>query len=125
MTMLSTFYNKGLQILQKDGSWTDVEVRPDCLVMNAGDALVKATGQFKATRHRVIDHGEDRYSVPFFMEPNFSCEIGRYAKANPPQSEEAIAKHNEDETVQYGPWVLKRMREKNFTDFPAKTLHVN
>ena len=125
LTVLSTFYNEGLQIQKNDGLWSDVEVRPDCLVMNAGDALVKATGRFKATRHRVIDHGEERYSVPFFLEPNFYSEIGRYAKESPPQSEEAIAKCNEDEPMQYGPWVLKRMREKNYTDFSPKTLHVN
>ena len=51
MTFLSTFYNPGLQVLLKDGSWVDVEVHPQCLVMNAGDALVKTTGQFKATTH--------------------------------------------------------------------------
>ena len=45
----------------KDGSWTDVQVRPDCLVMNAGDALVKTTGRFKATTRRVVDHGEECY----------------------------------------------------------------
>ena len=119
VTLLSTFCYKGLQILQHDGSWADVEVGPDCLVMNAGDALVKATGRFKATRHRVIDHGEDRYSVPFFVEPNYYAEIGRYEKENPPQSVEAVTKFTEDEPMQYGPWAIKRMKEKNFTDLPT------
>ena len=118
VTFLSTFHNEGLQILRQDGAWADVEVHPDCLVMNAGDALVKTTGRFKATRHRVVDHGKERYSVPFFVEPNYYAEIGRYAKENKPQSVEC----SEDEPMQYGPWLKKRLQEKNFSDYQVQAL---
>ena len=119
VTFLSTFYNEGLQILQQDGTWADVEVRPDCLVMNAGDALVKTTGRFKATRHRVVDHGKERYSVPFFVEPNYYGNIGRFAKELRQSDGNADI---EDEPTLYGPWLARRMRAKNFSDFPSETL---
>ena len=28
-------------------------------------------GELKATEHRVIDLGQDRFSAPMFVEPNF------------------------------------------------------
>ena len=35
-----------------------------------------SNGLFKATRHRVISvTGRDRYSVPFFMDPNFDALV--------------------------------------------------
>ena len=117
-TFLSTFDNKGLQIL-RNGSWVDVDVRPECLVMNAGDALVKATGRFKATRHRVVDYGKERYSVPFFLEPGYYSEIGRYAKENRPQNVEQDVQCSEDEPIQYGPWLARRMDAKNYSDYPT------
>ena len=126
-TFLSTFYNQGLQILQQDGTWADVEVRPECLVMNAGDAMVKTTGRFKATRHRVVDYGKERYSVPFFVEPNYYADIGRFAKelkqSNGSTTVDASTGSGncEEEPTQYGPWVVKRMKEKNFSDFPNQS----
>lgn len=114
ITFLSTFYNEGLQILQQDGTWKDVEVRPDCLVMNVGDALVKTTGQFKSTRHRVVDHGKERYSVPFFMEPNYYADIGQLAKE--------LGQSDSDGPIQYGPWLTGIMKAKNYSDFPPKDL---
>ena len=35
-------------------------------------------GELKATEHRVIDLGQDRYSAPMFVEPNFDDQ--QYAK---------------------------------------------
>ena len=116
MTLLSTFYYEGLQIMLKDGSWTDVEVKPDCLVMNAGDALVKTTGHFKATRHRVVDHGKERYSVPFFIEPCYYGDIGWFER------ELSKSKIDSREPTLYGPWVDNRMKDKNFSDFPSNSL---
>ena len=118
ITFLSTFYNKGLQIMQKDGSWIDVAVCPDCLVMNAGDALIKTTGRFKATRHRVVDYGIERYSVPFFIEPNYYADIGKFEKELH-QNKSAI---DTSEPSLYGPWVKSRMKAKNFSDFPSESL---
>ena len=118
ITLLSTFQNAGLQ-LQQDGKWIDVEVRPNSLVMNTGDTLTKTTGdRFKATMHRVVDHGEDRYSVPFFMEPNYFGDIGEYKKEN----KKDLEVNGDDEgCIIYGAWLAKRMQEKKYTDFPTRT----
>ena len=113
-TFVSTFENKGLQILQQDGLWVDVDPLPDCLVMNAGDALVKTTGRFKATKHRVVDYGKERYSVPFFVEPNYYADIGRYERELKQSSRES------DEPTLYGLWLAQRLRmkAKNFSELP-------
>ena len=117
VTFLCTFWNAGLQLLNENGVWIDVEPRPDCLVMNAGDTLVKTTGKrFKATKHQVVDKGEDRFSVPFFVEPGYASDIGRYERENSGGGE-----GDQTEPVLYGPWVAKTMKSKNFTDFPKES----
>ena len=115
-TFLCTFENKGLQIQGKDGCWSDVEVRPDCLVMNAGDALVRTTGLFKATRHRVVDCGEERFSVPFFVEPSYDANIGQFAM----EMRRERGDKDDDEPSLYGPWLAARMNTKNFSEFSTQ-----
>ena len=115
-TLLCTFYNEGLQIMLGDGSWADVAVRPECLVMNAGDALVKTTGQFKATRHCVVDHGKERFSVPFFIKPCYHGDIGRF------ESELSQGQSKSQGVSLYGPWVDQTMKSQNFSDFPSTSL---
>lgn len=118
VTLLSTFYNEGLQIFQQDGVWKDVDVCPHCLVMNVGDALVKITGRFKATRHRVVDYGKERYSVPFFMEPGYHADIGQFAK----EVGQRDSHTEEHEPTQYGPWLAARLKAKTFFEFPKENL---
>ena len=114
VTFLSTFTHTGLQFLTKEGKWVDIEPRPDCLVMNAGDTLVKTTGKrFQATKHRVVDKGEDRFSVPFFLEPGYFADLGPYDRESNGKGE------SDGDPIPYGEWVSKRMIEKNFTDYPA------
>lgn len=115
-TFLSTFENKGLQILQQDGSWMDVEPRLNCLVMNAGDTLVKMTGLFKATKHRVVDYGEERYSVPFFVGPSYYADISRYERELTQSGRES------SEPTLYGPWLAQRMKAKNYSDYPKESM---
>ena len=52
-TILATFENRGLEILDSDGKWVEVEPRPHSLVVNIGDLLSKMSrNHFKATMHR-------------------------------------------------------------------------
>lgn len=55
-----------------------MEPRPKSLVMNIGDLFDRMTGgnKFRATRHRVLDIGVDRFSVPFFLEPSYFSDVG-------------------------------------------------
>lgn len=59
---------KGLQALNKAGSWIDVPVIPGTFVVNIGQAFeVVTNGVCKATTHRVVGGPLDRFSVPFFQ----------------------------------------------------------
>jgi isopenicillin N synthase-like dioxygenase len=49
---------------------------PSTLVVNLGEMLAKMTGnQLKATKHRVLDIGVERFSCPFFFEPFYLAMI--------------------------------------------------
>ena len=69
--------NPGLQIKLKDGTWIDVAPRQGALIINLGDMLERWTnGVYRSTPHRVLNTtGRERYSAPFFFEPNFTCVV--------------------------------------------------
>ncbi len=59
-----------------DGKFQSVKPVPNSFVINIGDMLSRITNYIlKATLHRVIDIGEDRYSSPFFFEPFYEAKI--------------------------------------------------
>ena len=61
---------KGLQALNKDGTWIDVPAIPGTFVVNIVQAFeVVTNGVCKATTHRVLmpPGSPARYSVPFFQ----------------------------------------------------------
>ncbi|KAL4230299.1 hypothetical protein ACF0H5_010683 [Mactra antiquata] len=107
MTLLTTFQFRGLEVMQADGKWAEVAVRPGSLVMNIGDTFSRMLGgKFKATRHRVIDIGLDRYSVPFFLSPKFEGDIGvNFLSIH---TGEGPAHKPE----KFGPWVLHTMKHQ-------------
>jgi isopenicillin N synthase-like dioxygenase len=75
VTLLNTFMFQGLQV-EINGEYKSVLPVHNTLVMNIGETLSKISGyRFKATRHRVLDIGCERYSSPFFLEPKFSALI--------------------------------------------------
>ena len=40
-------------------------------------------GRLRSTIHRVLDHGEERMSAPFFLEPGWDKELcGEYYSRN-------------------------------------------
>ena len=75
VTLLQTFDNPGLELKLGD-NWYQVPVVEDCLVVNVGEVLTKMSGgRFRSTIHRVMDIGRDRFSMPFFFEPNFDFNL--------------------------------------------------
>lgn len=60
----------GLQAEGPDGRWRDVPQKPGSISVHLGDVLEMMTdGAIKATPHRVVDHGGERQSIGFFLEP--------------------------------------------------------
>lgn len=68
----------GLQVLNaRDGKWVHCCPVPGAFVVNIGDMLGRWTAhRFKSTVHRVVNvSAQDRYSVPYFLEPNMDTLI--------------------------------------------------
>ena len=76
MTLLAQDEVPGLQARAADGSWIDVPPREHSLVINFGQVLEAwSAGRIKATEHRVLGAGKERYSIPFFYEARADAEI--------------------------------------------------
>jgi isopenicillin N synthase-like dioxygenase len=70
VTILAQCDASGLQAMSTDGRWLDVPATRDVLVVNFGGLLARWTGgRVRATQHRVLSSGEERFSIPFFFEP--------------------------------------------------------
>lgn len=77
MTILAQDDVGGLQIEDSDGQWLDIAPHPAAFVVNLGDLLTHWTGgRYKARKHRVISGlKRDRYSIPFFLDPNVDADV--------------------------------------------------
>ena len=101
ITILMGATASGLQLLDRDGQWLDVQTKEGQLVVDSGDMLSRITNELiPATIHRVInpdDSGSERYSMPFFVHPHPkamlecipSCE-GAGAKFPPVTAHDAL-----------------------------------
>jgi isopenicillin N synthase-like dioxygenase len=70
VTLLAQDGVAGLEVEDRDGRWIGVPPTEGTLVVNFGKLLERWTGgAVRATRHRVIGTGRERFSVPFFYEP--------------------------------------------------------
>jgi len=75
--VLTLLWQEGsLQAQDPDGDWLDAPTLPRALNVNFGDVMHFWTGgRLQATPHRVIAVERDRYSIPFFFEPNVDATI--------------------------------------------------
>jgi len=89
----------GLQVLSAvDLQWVMVPPVAGAYVVNLGDMLARWTGNyFKSTIHRVVNSSNrDRYSAPYFLEPNLSSTITKGAlepKVPDKTAEEILAEY--------------------------------
>lgn len=76
------------------GQWLDAPFIEGTFVVNIGDMMARwSNDRYKSTPHRVISpEGVDRYSMPFFCEPNpetiIDCLPGCHNEANPRKYED-------------------------------------
>lgn len=76
------------------------------LVVNLGDMLSRITNyRLKATKHRVLDIGVERFSSPYFFEPNYTAKIPKQL------SENTTATVNDEHEFIYGDWLIDKIRE--------------
>lgn len=79
----------GLQVQDKQGQWLEATPVEGSFVINIGDMMARwSNDRYTSTPHRVMNpSGCERYSMPFFVEPNFSTDIsalkGCFDAANP------------------------------------------
>lgn len=75
LTILPAATEPGLQVLGKDGQWTDVPCDFGLLIVNIGDMLEEASGgYYPSTVHRVLNPTgpaatKSRISLPLFLHP--------------------------------------------------------
>ncbi|MBS1199396.1 MAG: hypothetical protein H6R27_74 [Proteobacteria bacterium] len=81
ITLLLGAEEAGLQVLDRDGRWLDINPAPGTLVCNIGDMLQRLTNHvLPSTTHRVVNPPRERadrprYSMPFFLHFNPDFEI--------------------------------------------------
>jgi isopenicillin N synthase-like dioxygenase len=76
MTLLAQNGVAGLQAQHLDGTWIDVPPEEGTLALNFGKVLERWTsGAIRATVHRVLGSGTERYSIPFFYEARVDAVI--------------------------------------------------
>jgi isopenicillin N synthase-like dioxygenase len=74
----------GLQYEGRDGHWRDVPAGRGRLSVHASQSLEELTGgRIKATPHRVVGHGVDRFSMGMFLEPRFDAVINHDGAGSP------------------------------------------
>ncbi len=77
VTLLAQDGVAGLQARSRQGRWIDVPPIEGTLVVNFGQVLEQWTaGRIRATEHRVLGSGLQRFSMPFFFEARAEASIG-------------------------------------------------
>lgn len=72
ITLLATDGVPGLQVKPQGRDWQAIEAPAESLVVNLGDMLARWTNdEYRSTPHRVVGPvGQDRFSIPFFVNPD-------------------------------------------------------
>lgn len=79
ITLLVTATADGLEVMDHDGSWIQVEGDASHIIVDSGDMLQNLTnGLFKSTTHRVVNpenSNERRFSMPMFVHPRNEIDL--------------------------------------------------
>ena len=67
----------GLQVMNSADEWVEAPPIDGTFIVNVGDLMEGWTnGRFKATQHRVVNIGKERYSLPLFFAVGLSHHRG-------------------------------------------------
>lgn len=80
LTILRLDDEPGLQVLDAEGAWRDVEAPDGALVVNIGDLMQRwSNDRWRSTMHRVVvppgRHHRARLTMPFFHNANWDAEV--------------------------------------------------
>ncbi|KTD82573.1 isopenicillin N synthase family dioxygenase [Legionella waltersii] len=106
LTLLTQDNVGGLQVLCQDtGNWIDVPPLEGGVIVNTGDMLRRVSDDtIISTPHRVINtSGRERYSIPFFFEPNMHSMISPLNLLKQP----GRAPHP---TIEYADYIMERIQ---------------
>lgn len=108
ITILWQDDNGGLEVLSRADTWIPASPVPGTFVVNIGDLMGHWTnGRFRSTLHRVINtSARDRYSIPFFFNPDFDTRVNPADIPGLPAGAETLP------PVVSGPYLISR-----FTDY--------
>ena len=77
----------GLQVMNAADEWVEAPPIPGAFIVNIGDMLEAYTnGLFKATQHRVVNTGQERYSIPLFFSADYYTVVEPLAQFVSPQN---------------------------------------
>lgn len=83
LTLLAQHGIPGLQARGPDSAWIDLPPVEGTLVVNFGRLMERWTaGCLRATEHRVLSLGRERFSIPFFYAPRVDAVIAPLPLAN-------------------------------------------
>ncbi len=83
ITLLPAATAPGLQVLDLNGNWHEVPCDPGTIVVNSGDMLKEASGDYyPSTTHRVVnpkgaEARTSRYSIPLFLHPKPEVRLSK------------------------------------------------
>ena len=81
LTLLFTEGTPGLEVELPSKKWERVNVKKNEMIVNFGEMLeIWSKKQIKATRHRVIRGNRERFSIPFFFNPQYDTVISNKPK---------------------------------------------
>ena len=101
----------GLQLLNMDNEWVDIQTEDDEIVINVGDMLQRLTNNYlKSTTHRVVNPPREmwhlpRLSIPFFLHPRSTMDLSCLEKCVTAESPLAY------EPITAGEYLDERLRE--------------
>jgi isopenicillin N synthase-like dioxygenase len=77
LTLLAQHQVPGLQVRHASGRWIEAPPIDGTFVVNIGDMMARWSNDvFCSTVHRVVNtSGAERYSLPFFFDPNHDADV--------------------------------------------------